>query len=157
MYSSEWTYSSNYTFKDDQEKWTTIQENVQMICNMCESYYQTVYMTDDIILIVENGKKSIFQKELDFTYNLPYNKERFKPISCFPVKHHYDLELDRTIYKYTISFFERESFFVYFICDVNLTHNADKTNDIGKRDFKMEIKSENEENVTLLIDYLGWK
>ena len=155
MYSSQWMHSIELPCQN-QENWTLVQEKIQMICNSCESHFQTIYKTDDTFLVIENANKTITKREIIDDKSQPryndmldtkYYQERYNSIDYFPVKHKYDLELDRTMYAYTVSFFQNQMFYVYFICDIDKMSS-------GNRTFHIKIKSQNLNDIDLVIDFL---
>jgi hypothetical protein len=196
-YSGESLYSAKFVCKD-QEDWTKIQENAQLISDSCTSYFQYVYELGNQILVIENGTKTHFSRDFFLSHNstpeslipthegklasrstrqyviagveggrsspstqpIEVYKERYFLTNEFPVRLYYDSELDRTIYAYSIprscsnlAPLLKQKATVFFIYDVNMTNKPHGEHEI-KKEFKIDVKALNLDDVNLLIDLL---
>lgn len=154
MYSSNELYSVSFVCKD-QVAWTKYQEDIQLICdNAIKSYYQHVYMYKNRTLVIENGTKSLFEKEilsethLQSNSNVTIKKEIYHDLDpeLFIVQQYYENECDRTIYEYTQSFITQTKTLVLFIYDIDLIRS--------KSEFKIVIKSSSSDDLNTMIDIL---
>lgn len=171
-YSTKFIYCAKFIC-ENYDNWAHLQEDIQELSQNNKSRFQFIYEIDNKHLVIENGIKSSFDYKCEDvnTHSLfqlkNVSKEKFIPTNDFPVKQYFDNEFDRTMYEYQINGIDSIS--IFFICDVNLTHESQKDqnhiptncseNSSHKyktpREFKIEIKSSNLMEVNDMIEFLG--
>ena len=105
------------------EDWTKLQENPSFIFNKLTS--QHVYVSGNLMLIIENGMKRCFESKKYLSNNVEREEWKEVEYTIFPIQRYYDYECDRTIYSYKIKD-ENET-------SIEFIHDMDKTriNDCG--------------------------
>lgn len=134
---------SSFKFNcDNQDIWTNIQENVQLICSSCKAYYLFMYFLGNKILVIENGIKKSYDVLVD------KNKISYIPSQNFPIIQYYDQEIDRTTFEYIL----KPNSYILFHRDVDLTHTINGVS--PKILFTVELLTDNSEDIDYYTELL---